>query len=67
MTDIYVTKVLFEKNATNGLAVYDSKQALAAAVLALEEMGGDVQVFRCVPVTHEAYTERAGIDLGVIA
>ena len=63
MAEYFVTKATFEKNADIGLEVHANKQALADAVLEIENCGGSVQVFRCVPVNHEAYTERAGIDL----
>jgi hypothetical protein len=63
MTEYYVTKATYEKNASNGLEIHESKQALADAVLEMETSGGRVQVFRCVPVEHDVYTTRAGIDL----
>jgi len=63
MKDIYVTKALYEKNADNGLAVHEDKQALADAVLEIEDSGGSVRVFRCVPMEHVSYTKRAGIEL----
>jgi hypothetical protein len=63
MSEYYVTKATYEKNATNGLEIHESKQALADAVLEIENSGGSVQVFRCVPVDHEVYTTQAGIHI----
>lgn len=61
--DIWVMKVTYEKNATDGISYHTSKSDLAENVMQAEDIGGDVQVYKCVPVEHEAYTERAGIDI----
>ena len=63
MTEIWVIKETHEKNATDGISYYKNKQDLAQAVMEAESIGGHVQVFKCVPVKHEAYMERAGIEI----
>ena len=60
--ELYVTKTTYEKNANDGIEVHKSRQALAETVLCNEQAGGRVQVFRCVPVKHTAYVQRAAID-----
>jgi hypothetical protein len=61
MTEIYVIKKTYERNASDGIEYFTDKQELAYAVHQAEEQGATVQVFKCVPVKHEAYIERAGI------
>ena len=63
MTDIYVIKSTYEKNASDGIEYFTNKQALADAVHEAEICGATVQVFKCVPIKHEVYTERVGIEL----
>jgi len=62
MTEIYVIKRTYERSA-DGIEYFTDKQELAYAVHQAEEQGATVQVFKCVPVKHEAYIERAGIEL----
>ena len=61
MTEIYVIKSTYERNASDGIEYFTDKQKLAQAVHDAEEQGAFVQVFKCVPVKHEAYVERVGI------
>ena len=63
MTEIYVIKRTYEKNASDGIEYFTNKQNLADAVFEAENCGATVQVFKCVPVKHEVYTERVGIEL----
>ena len=63
MTELYVIKSTYEKNANDGIEYFTDKQKLADAVHEAESCGGTVQVFKCVPVKHEVYTERVGIQL----
>lgn len=63
MTDIYVIKETYEKNATDGISYYTDKNELAEAVHSAENLGGIVQVYKCVPVNHEVYSARVCIDL----
>jgi hypothetical protein len=63
MVEIYVIKKTYERNASDGIEYFTDKQELAYAVHQAEERGATVQVFKCVPVKHEAYIERVGIEL----
>lgn len=63
MTDIYVIQVTYEKNATDGISYYTDKNELAAAVYEAEQIGDDVQVYKCVPVKHEVYMARVNIEI----
>jgi hypothetical protein len=63
MTDIYVIQVTYEKNATDGISYYTDKNELAEAVYEAEQIGGDVQVYKCVPVKHEVYMARVNIEI----
>jgi hypothetical protein len=63
MTDIYVIKVTYEKNATDGISYYTDKNKLADAVYEAENCGGHVQVYKCVPVKHEVYPARVNIEI----
>lgn len=60
--EFYVTKTLYEKNATDGLKLHRSREALAEDVVDHEASGGKVQVYLCVPVGHHAYTTGAHIQ-----
>jgi hypothetical protein len=60
---IYVTKTIYEKNATDGIEHFTDLNELANAVYHNEELGGRVQVFECVPVEHEVYQTQAAISL----
>ena len=62
MVEIYVIKRTYERSG-DGIEYFTDKQELAYAVHQAEEQGAFVQVFKCVPVKHEAYIERAGIEL----
>lgn len=65
MTEIYVMKVIYERNATDGIHPFTSQDALAEAVLEAWATGAvDVRVFRCVEVNFTAYWQRANIDIG---
>jgi hypothetical protein len=61
MIEIYVIKITRERNADDGIEYFTDKQKLAEAVHDAEEQEAFVQVFKCVPVKHEAYIERVGI------
>jgi hypothetical protein len=63
MTEIYVIKSTYEKNSSDGIEYFTDKQKLADAVHEAENCGARVQVFKCVPIKHEVYTERVGIEL----
>jgi hypothetical protein len=63
MTNIYVIKSTYEKNASDGIEYFTDKQKLADAVYEAENCGATVQVFKCVPIKHEVYTERVSIEL----
>ena len=63
MTDIYVIKVTYEKNATDGISYFTDKNKLADAVFEAEDLGGNVQVYKCVPVKHEVYVSRTSIEI----
>jgi hypothetical protein len=63
MTEIYVIKTVYERNATDGISYYTDKQELADAVFEAETVGGRVQVYKCVPIEHEVYTSRINIEL----
>lgn len=61
--EIWVMKARYEKNADDGISYHTTKTDLAESVMQAEAVGGIVQVYECVPVGHEAYTERAGIEI----
>jgi len=63
MTDIYVIKETYEKNASDGISYYTDKNKLADAVYQAENSGAHVQVYKCVPVKHEVYTARVNIEI----
>lgn len=63
MTEIYVAKSTFEKNASDGIEYFTDKNALADAVYEAENLGGSVQVYKCVPIKHEVYPARVSIEL----
>lgn len=63
MTDIYVIKETYEKNATDGISYYTDKNKLADAVYEAENAGARVQVYKCVPVKHEVYPARVNIEI----
>ena len=63
MTEIYVIKETYEKNADKGISYYTDRNELAEAVYDAEQHGAKVQVFKCVPIEHEAYTSKVTIDL----
>jgi len=61
--EIWVMKATYEKNANDGISYHTSKSDLAESVMQAEYVGGHVQVYKCVPVKHEAFMERAGIEI----
>jgi hypothetical protein len=63
MADIYVIKVTYDRNATDGISYYTDKNKLADAVYEAENCGGSVQVYKCVPVKHEVYASRVSIEI----
>lgn len=63
MTTIYLIKETYEKNSSDGISYYTDRNKLAEAVYAAEQSGAKVQVFKCVPIEHEAYTSKVTIDL----
>lgn len=63
MTEIYVAKSTFEKNASDGIEYFTDKNALADAVYEAENLGAHVQVYKCVPVSHEVYPARVNIEI----
>ena len=63
MADIYVIKETYEKNASDGISYYTDRNKLAHVVYYAEQQGAKVQVFKCVPIEHEAYTSDVTIDL----
>ena len=63
MTEIYVIKSTYEKNANDGIEYFTNKQKLADAVHESEQSGAIVQVFKCVPIRHEVYPVRVSIEL----
>jgi hypothetical protein len=63
MSDIYVIKVTYEKNASDGIEYFTDKNKLADAVYEAEKHGGTVQVYKCVPVNHEVYPARVNIEI----
>jgi hypothetical protein len=63
MTAIYVIEVTYEKNATDGISYFTNKNELADAVYEAENLGGTVQVYKCVPVNHEVYPARINIEI----
>lgn len=63
MTDIYVIKATYEKNASDGIEYFTDKNKLADAVYEAEQIGGSVQVYKCVPVNHEVYPARVNIEI----
>ena len=63
MTKIYVIKETYEKNSSDGISYYTDRNKLAEAVYDAEQHGAKVQVFKCVPIEHEAYTSKVTIDL----
>ena len=63
MADIYVIKETYEKNASDGISYYTDRNKLAEAVYEAERLGARVQVYKCVPIEHEAYTSKVTIDL----
>lgn len=63
MTEVYVIKATYEKNATDGIEYFTDRADLALAVHEAENCGGRVQVYKCVPVDHETYTTKINIHL----
>lgn len=63
MADIYVIKVTYDRNATDGISYYTDKNKLADAVYEAENCGGSAQVYKCVPVKHEVYASRVSIEI----
>lgn len=63
MTEIYVIKSTYEKNASDGIQYFTDMQRLADAVYEAESCGASVQVYECVPVSHEVYPARVSIEL----
>lgn len=65
MSEIYVMKATFERNASDGIQHFTDHRNLASAVLEAYDAGAtNVRVFRCVEVEFNAYWESAGIDFG---
>lgn len=60
---IWVTKVTYEKNSSDGIDYFTCRDALADHVYLCEQCGGKVQVYECVPVLHEVYASRVSIEL----
>ena len=57
MTAIYVIKVTYEKNATDGISYFTNKNELADAVFEAESIGGRVHLlggkdFKLVNLIH---------------
>lgn len=63
MTEIWVIKATYERNANDGIEYFTDKGELAEAVNLAEISGGRVQVFKCVPVKHEVYTSKVSIEI----
>lgn len=63
MTELYVIKSTYKKNANDGIQYFNNKHQLAHAVYEAETSGATVQVYKCVPVNHEVYVGRVGIEL----
>lgn len=63
MTEIYVIKTTYEKNSGDGIQYFTDMQSLANAVYEAEQYGARVQVYECVPVSHEVYPARVSIEL----
>lgn len=63
MTEIYVIKATYEKNANDGIEYFTDRADMAFAVHEAENQGADVQVYKCVPVKHEVYPARVNIEL----
>jgi len=63
MPEFWVTKVLYERSANDGLEIHKTRDELALAVAEHEAAGGRVQVFRCVPVAHEVFSMKYAIHL----
>lgn len=62
-SEIFVIKETYEKNATDGISYFTSRDELAEAVYQAESCGAHVQVYKCVPVDHEVRHLRLMIDL----
>lgn len=62
--EIWVTHTLYEKNADEGIQYFTDREALAESVMDDESAGGAVTVYKCIHVSHKAYSTRATIDLG---
>jgi hypothetical protein len=60
---IYLIKETYEKNATDGISYYTDINKLADAVYDAERAGGQVQVFKCVPIEHSVYPAKVSIEL----
>jgi hypothetical protein len=63
MTKIYVIEETYEKNASDGISYYTDRNELAEAVYEAEQRGAHVQVYKCVPIEHNAYFSTVTIDL----
>lgn len=63
MDDIWVIKVTYQKSSNDGISYYKNKSDLADAVYDAEQLGGRVQVYKCVPVDHECYIAKAAIEI----
>jgi hypothetical protein len=63
MAELWVIKVLYDRNATDGLEILKTRDDLAQAVAEHEAAGGRVKVFKCTPVEHEVFALRFGIQL----
>lgn len=65
MTQIYVMKALYEKNANDGIEHFTDLSKLASAVLSAQECDAtSVRVFRTVEVDFSAYWQSAVIHIG---
>jgi hypothetical protein len=63
MTDIYVIRSTYERNASDGIEYFTDKNELAEAVHEAEKSGARVQVYKCVPVKHDVYLSKIDIVL----
>lgn len=64
MTEIYVTKTKFEKNASDGIEYFTDLEEMATHIQHDESCGGTVQVYKCTPVSHELVYIRTTVILG---
>lgn len=65
LSEFYVVKALYEKNASKNLHIFDNLSDLAEHVLECWNCDAhSVRVFRCVEVDFNAYRTAAQIDIG---